>query len=92
MNKQELERRLQEESLLEFNGDDGLKKYVDGDDFFYNNIFHNRADIFGIYKNNDATYAAFVTDTERGYPKYRAFLDTEEEACDWLYEFVKTYE
>lgn len=91
MNKKELKKILKTEGLLEFCGDDGVKQYVDGDKYYYNGIFHNKADIFGVYQNDDGRYVAFITDTERGYPKYETIKNSEEEACEWLYSIIKSY-
>ena len=91
MNKQELEDKLREEGLLVFLGDDGYKEYVDGNDVFYEGAFHNETNIFGVYKESETRYAAFVTDAERGFPDFRSFKKTEEEACNYLYRYVKTY-
>lgn len=91
MNKIELEIKLREEGLLVFQGEDGHKQYVDGNEVFYNGTFHNETNIFGVYKESDSRYAAFVTDAERGFPTFRSFKKTEEEACNYLYRYVKTY-
>lgn len=89
MNKKDLELILRKESLLEFNGDDGVKQYVDGEEVFYDDVFHRRINVFGIYKNTDGRYAAFITDAERGVPFSRAYKNTEEEACRWIYKMAK---
>ncbi len=91
MNKQQLEDKLKEEGILVFCGDDGYKVYVDGNKLFYDGLFHNECNVFGIYKENDTRYAAFVTDAERGYPYFCSFKKSEEEACDYLYQYINTY-
>ena len=91
MNKIELEKKLRDENLLVFIGDDGHKVYVDGNKVFYDGIFHNESNIFGVYKETDTRYAAFVTDAERGFPNFRSFKKTEEDACNYLYRYVLTF-
>ena len=91
MNKKELENKLREEGLLVFRGKDGHKEYVDGDAVYYEGIFHNDSNIFGVYKENEEKFVAFVTDAEKGYPTFRSVKKCEEDACNYLYRYVKTY-
>lgn len=88
MTKIELEKRLQEENLLTIY-DDGVKKdYIDGEKLIENGVRMNATNVFGVYKGH-TNYVVFINDNERGLPHYIDKFDTEGEACESLYEYVK---
>ncbi len=89
MNIKEMECKLAEEGLLEVHFDDGIKKYIDGRQLYYDNILHNCVDVFGIYKSKSGKHIFFITESERGgISKYRDVCETEEDACESLLKYI----
>ena len=88
----ELEEMLKEEGLLKAHIDGSIKEYVKGEVVYSNNEWHNCTDVFGIHKLEDGRYRIFITESERGMPRYSKVVATEEEACDLLVEKVRRAE
>jgi hypothetical protein len=65
-----------------------MKKYIDSDNILKNGVFNNKPNVFGCYKGIES-YVIFMTDDERGVAYWGNTFDTENEAYDALYEFVK---
>lgn len=88
--KSEIIELLSKRGLLKVNRDGCEIEYIDGNKVFYDDSFHNRKNVYGVYHNvqNDK-YVFFITGEERGgmvdyYSKY----DTEEEAYNAMYEYI----
>lgn len=89
MNISELEEILMKEGLLEVHKDGTVKRYVKGEVVYKNGEWHNRINVFGIYKSESGRYRVFINDSERGLADYSDVFDTEEEACEDLLETIR---
>ena len=85
MNRQELKEKLKKEGLLSVYRDGELYRYVDEAAVIQDGKWKNAVQVYGIFKGNEQ-YNVFFTDGERGIPAYRRDFNSEEEACDCLYE------
>ena len=92
MTIKEMEKKLEEDGMLEVHMDGVIKRYVEGDYVYKDGQWKNHIDVFGIFKNEDGEYSFFVTDSERGIGRYGSDYDTEEEACEELIDFMYTEE
>ena len=87
MNKIELEKALQREGLMTVYVGGVEKCYIDGETLIENGIRQNEINVFGLYKGQQ-NYVVFITDDEKGLPYYLSRYNSEDDACDALYEKV----
>lgn len=87
MNIKELEIRLKNENLLSVYAYGNKIEYIDGSTLYYDDVFHNCVNSFGIYTNGNK-YRFFITDSERGIPFKGKVFASELEACDALYSKI----
>ena len=93
MNIIEMEKKLEENSLIEAHVEGTVKKYIKGEKLFYNGEqVENCTDVYGVYGLRDGKYCFFVTDSERGIPMRGRVYDTENEACKALIERISLEE
>ena len=88
MTIQELRTVLENKGLLHAHFDGVLKDYVSGDVCYKGNYWNNVVNAFGIYKAENGAYVFFITDSERGLCCYQDSYDSEEEACERLYNTI----
>lgn len=86
MTKNELEEILEKENLLSiYISDEKMqKRYAKYEDSI------NHQNIYGIRREKEGRYRAYITGTERGgwgIERGKGF-DTEEEACEYLYKII----
>lgn len=91
MTKQEILNLLTERRLLKVIRDGRVIEYVDGGEVFYEDSFHNRKNVYGVYFNPKYNkYAFFITGEERGgIVDYFHSCLTEEEAYTAMYKYIK---
>ena len=82
---------MKAEGLDVFYAYDDFKEYIDGDNVYFDGVFHNTTNVYGVYQFENGQYAAFVTDRERGLPRLHAFRKTEEEAFDYLFKRIHAF-
>lgn len=91
MTKQEVLEALSQKNLLKVRIEGRLTEYVDGREIYYDDVFHNRVNVYGVFfyaKYNKFEF--FVTNDERGgmmhyYDDYK----TEDEAYTAMYEYIE---
>lgn len=91
MTNVEFKQRIKEEGLETFYAFDGHKQYIDGDKVYYDGVFHNTYNVYGVYKHEQFGYAAFITDSERGLPRLQSLEKTESDAYMFLYNQIRLY-
>lgn len=88
MNKKEFIDKLKAKGLEHFYYYDGGKRYVDGEKVYFDGKFHRTFNSYGVYKLEDGTYVAFISDCEKGLPITREYTNSESEAFDALYNII----
>ena len=91
MNSIEFKKRLKADGLEIFYAYDDYKEFISGDKVYFDGVFHNTCNVYGVYQYENGQYAAFVTDRERGLPRLHAFRDTEEDAFEYLYKRILAF-
>lgn len=84
----ELKARLTDENLLSVIDGDRTIKYIDERKVYYDGVFHNTRNVFGVLKTVQHKYISYITDCERGIPLEEEVFETEFEACADLYNMI----
>lgn len=85
MRIEEMECKFFDENLLTIKDRGALKNYVKP----INENQNILTDTFGIINCSDGSFEIYVSDSERGIPYFNLDFDSEDEACEKIYEYVK---
>jgi len=90
MTKNEVIECLSQRELLKVKIEGRLTEYVDGSSIYYENVFHNRINVYGVFHYDKYNkFEFFVTNDERGgMIHYYCDYDTEDEAYTAMYEYI----
>ena len=87
MRIEEMECNFFDENLLTIKDRGALKNYVKP----INENQNILTDTFCIINCRDGSFEIYVSDSERGIPYFNLDFDSEDEACEKLYEYVKLF-
>lgn len=76
--------------LLKIKYKNRIIEYIDGEKVFYDGVFHNQQNVYGVYFNSKYNkYAFFITGEDRGgIVDYFRSYNTEEDAYTAMYEHI----
>ena len=89
MKKEEFEEKIKMENLIEVYDDDIKKIYIDSDRVIKDGRWiSNEPNVYGCYRGTNS-FVTFMTDDDRGVAYWGSSYDTEDDAYDALYEYLK---
>lgn len=93
MTKQEVIDKLTQRGLLKVKNKYGTISFINGEELYYDNVFHEKKFVYGVFYNvRRAKYEFFVTGGERGgMIDYYSCHETEDEAYTILYDYIERF-
>lgn len=91
MTKKEVLDLISSRGLLKIRYKNYEIEYIEGEKVFYDDVFHNRQNVYGVYYNPKyKKYAFFITGEERGgIVDYFRSYETEEDAYSAMYKHIE---
>jgi len=89
MTKEEFEKKIMEDGLIEVYDGDIKKIYIDSGRMVKNGMWvNNEINAYGCYEGKDGEFITFITDDERGISNWGNSYVTEDAAYNALYKKI----